>query len=296
MHRCPINRGSRRGCSMDGSKFDQFARDLAAAPSRRSLLKATLGLGFGSVAAVLKLEESTAARSLRKPGEICQKNGDCASGRCSGKDATGRSRCLCASAVDCPRTKAGDVCRGANCSVAGICGFAVNTGAACNDGDACTINDVCLANGRCAGAPAPVDCVVDDWGDWGRCSARCGGGTRQRTRSVLTPASCGGAACPALTESLTCNTMICGPCSETQINSNACSTYTFIDSAQVCTGGGAVGAPPCCATDADCPVNTPFCVISFTAATGSHELHLTHCPTNDAQGLCSGYVACSVAP
>jgi hypothetical protein len=43
------------------------------------------------------------------------------------------------------------------------------------------------------------------------CSKACGGGTRMRTRTVVTPASGGGAACPPLTESEPCNTQSCDP-------------------------------------------------------------------------------------
>ena len=63
----------------------------------------------------------------------------------------------------------------------------------------------------CATPPVnqPVDCVVGAWSAYGACSATCGGGTRVRTRPVLTPAAYGGAACPALVESEACNTQPC---------------------------------------------------------------------------------------
>jgi hypothetical protein len=58
---------------------------------------------------------------------------------------------------------------------------------------------------------APVDCVVSDWGDWGTCSADCDGGTQSRTRTIVTPAANGGAACPVLEETRACNEDPCIP-------------------------------------------------------------------------------------
>lgn len=54
-----------------------------------------------------------------------------------------------------------------------------------------------------------VNCVVGSWGNWGSCSKSCGGGTRTRTRSVVTPQSGNGAACPSLSQSQSCNTQCC---------------------------------------------------------------------------------------
>lgn len=54
----------------------------------------------------------------------------------------------------------------------------------------------------------PVNCVVSDWsawneGPWSQCIDGTRSRTDQRSRSVVTPASNGGTACPALTESRT---------------------------------------------------------------------------------------------
>lgn len=124
---------------MEDSKFDRIARGFAAAPSRRSLLKAAVGMALGSVAGALRPGDSGAALLLRKPGEICRKNGDCASGVCGAKDATGRSRCLCAGPSDCAKPGPVDLCRIATCSDSGVCQLAsIN----CDDDNACTI-DTC---------------------------------------------------------------------------------------------------------------------------------------------------------
>merc|ERR1719265_2763055 len=52
---------------------------------------------------------------------------------------------------------------------------------------------------------APVDCAVSEWSAWGACSVSCGGGTQARARTVTTQSANGGAACPGLAESRSCN-------------------------------------------------------------------------------------------
>jgi uncharacterized protein YfcZ (UPF0381/DUF406 family) len=49
----------------------------------------------------------------------------------------------------------------------------------------------------------PVDCVVSEWSQW----SDCVDGFQTRSRTVITPASGGGAACPVLTESQTCSSI-----------------------------------------------------------------------------------------
>lgn len=50
----------------------------------------------------------------------------------------------------------------------------------------------------------PVNCVVSEWSDWSTCT----NGSQSRTRTVITPASNGGTACPVLTESRSCEPVI----------------------------------------------------------------------------------------
>jgi len=57
--------------------------------------------------------------------------------------------------------------------------------------------------------PAPVDCKVSAWSDWSSCSTLCGGGTQTRARTVTAQSANGGAACPSLSESKSCNTQAC---------------------------------------------------------------------------------------
>ena len=57
--------------------------------------------------------------------------------------------------------------------------------------------------------PIPVDCAVSEWSPWAPCSASCGGGTMARTRNIVESPANGGAACPALEETQSCNTEPC---------------------------------------------------------------------------------------
>jgi|688.fasta_scaffold10085_10 DUF971 family protein len=52
----------------------------------------------------------------------------------------------------------------------------------------------------------PVDCVVSDWSEWSDCIE----GNQTRTRTVITPASGGGAPCPMLEENKPCD-LLCPP-------------------------------------------------------------------------------------
>lgn len=54
-----------------------------------------------------------------------------------------------------------------------------------------------------------VDCVVGEWGDWGACSATCGGGTQSRTQTVAVPAQGSGKACTLNSDTQACNTEAC---------------------------------------------------------------------------------------
>lgn len=48
----------------------------------------------------------------------------------------------------------------------------------------------------CNAHACPVDCVMSGWTGWGACSVTCGDGSQSQTRTVVTPASNGGVACP----------------------------------------------------------------------------------------------------
>ena len=88
---------------------------------------------------------------------------------------------------------------------------------------------------------APVDCVVSPWSAYGACSASCGGGTQTQTRTIVTPASNGGAACPALSQSQSCNVQACNIPALSISNSPQTYTGSPIAATVTCSGGGAVG-------------------------------------------------------
>lgn len=61
----------------------------------------------------------------------------------------------------------------------------------------------------CNNQVCPVDCKVTDWSAWTTCSKPCGGGTQTQTRTVTELPSNGGAACPILSQTQTCNPQGC---------------------------------------------------------------------------------------
>lgn len=66
-----------------------------------------------------------------------------------------------------------------------------------------------LVETRACNSNPCVDCQVSNWSEWGACSRQCGGGTQSRSRSVTQQPGPGGAPCPPLLETRTCNTQIC---------------------------------------------------------------------------------------
>ena len=124
---------------MDDRRFDRLAKSMAGT-SRRSLLKGAFGALLGGALGLPGL--SNAAAAGRPVSSICRKNGDCASGVCGPKDATGRQRCVCANSTDCP-APAG-TCTIATCTT-GVCGTAPgNTGTPCGQAaDSCSPAPVC---------------------------------------------------------------------------------------------------------------------------------------------------------
>lgn len=298
---------------MDGGRFDDLTRAVAAARSRRRLLAALAGsalvaAGFGPASAAVR---------KRAVGNARKVNGDCASGLCAAESPT-RKTCHCRSAADCPAPS--NHCLAASCAASGACGVieavvctafdrchvagvcdpatgvcsnpAAHDGAICDDHDACTINDACQA-GVCAGTPAPVDCVVSGWSDWSACSRLCGAGTQTRTRTIVTPASCGGIACPTLTDSQSCSGA-CLACTTTQeAGRNPCNNWNLISGDAICAYGGTF-PNVCCAADADCPSDAPYCVVSLQVGSFAQQ---TTCHQDDpTKGQCGLPAACPIAP
>mmetsp|Transcript_102722 Transcript_102722/g.257546 ORF Transcript_102722/g.257546 Transcript_102722/m.257546 type:complete len:923 (-) Transcript_102722:29-2797(-) len=61
---------------------------------------------------------------------------------------------------------------------------------------------------NCGHEPCPVDCELEDWGGWSECSSECGGGVRQRVRSIRLAPS-GGRLCDVTVEAQSCNDQAC---------------------------------------------------------------------------------------
>lgn len=65
----------------------------------------------------------------------------------------------------------------------------------------------------CNEQACPIDCVLEDWSGWSSCSAECGGGVIERTRTVRTAMRNDGEPCGETEESETCNIQACdGAC------------------------------------------------------------------------------------
>jgi hypothetical protein len=57
----------------------------------------------------------------------------------------------------------------------------------------------------------PIDCVVGDWYATSDCSATCGGGFQEMSRSILISPAYGGKECPKLDDVISCNSQKCPP-------------------------------------------------------------------------------------
>eukprot|EP00049_Salpingoeca_infusionum_P014605 m.276172 g.276172 ORF g.276172 m.276172 type:complete len:691 (+) comp15708_c0_seq1:84-2156(+) len=61
----------------------------------------------------------------------------------------------------------------------------------------------------CNPGPCPIDCEVGEWVEVGACTATCGGGVQARERDIVVSPMYGGAACPALNDTIACNEDLC---------------------------------------------------------------------------------------
>lgn len=55
----------------------------------------------------------------------------------------------------------------------------------------------------------PIDCKLHDWEGWSGCSAKCGGGLMERTRSTQVEPMHGGEPCGETSEAISCNLQAC---------------------------------------------------------------------------------------
>jgi len=119
-------------------------------------------------------------------------------------------------------------------------------------------------------SPAPVDCVVSDWGPYGACSASCGGGTQTRTRTITTPASNGGAACPALSQSQACNVQAC----QSQASGTAPGGSGPVN-ATIGAGGSFISTQFTTPNNPPAGQSFPYGVFGFTATTTQPSVTIT---------------------
>jgi hypothetical protein len=97
-----------------------------------------------------------------------------------------------------------------------------------------------IQTAACNTNACPVDCVLSTWSDWAACSVECGGGTRHRTRSTITPAGGaeGGELCGHKMEYMSCNQADCPTCSGQPRVNCAVSNWGSWDTCSVVCGGG----------------------------------------------------------
>jgi len=62
---------------------------------------------------------------------------------------------------------------------------------------------------RCNDIPCPVDCALEEWAGWSKCSAECGGGVMQRLRDVRRQMKGNGKPCGETSQTSACNVQSC---------------------------------------------------------------------------------------
>ena len=65
------------------------------------------------------------------------------------------------------------------------------------------------AEKRCNRSPCPVDCHLEPWSGWSKCSSKCGGGLATRVRDVKVAMKYGGKPCSSTSEAKQCNVAAC---------------------------------------------------------------------------------------
>jgi hypothetical protein len=61
----------------------------------------------------------------------------------------------------------------------------------------------------CNEQPCPINCEVAEWSAWSSCTARCGGGVKQRARVIMVEPEHGGQPCGSTTDASSCNVQSC---------------------------------------------------------------------------------------
>lgn len=144
------------------------------------------------------------------------------------------------------------------------------------------------------------DCVADEWGAWGDCTAQCGGGVQVRTRGILAAATGGGTPCSDLVEQRSCNQGPCAtgaatPCTACwygtggycQGTNTVC--YNYFPGTSVCPGGTYICTDG--PSGANCVLNawSPWSECSAACDTGfQYRTRSVATPASGADGKCDG--------
>ena len=118
---------------------------------------------------------------------------DCSSGCVNYTISTSASYGTTTTYIDCYGNQQQETIGGVN--------GAESTSFCATEGTVSTGPETSLSSSGNCGDSIAVNCVVSDWSAW----SECVNGTETRTRTIVTPASNGGAACPALSETRTCS-------------------------------------------------------------------------------------------
>lgn len=156
--------------------------------------------------------------------------------------------------------------------------FCARVGSVVLTGSELTLTD----NGSCS-SNQPVNCVVSDWGAWSSCT----NGTRTRTRTVITPASNGGTACPVLTETENCTVPVdCVVSAWSDWSSCTNGSQTRTRTVVTPASGGGVACPVLTETQ-DCSSGCVNYTISTSASYGTTTTY-TDCYGNQQQETIGG--------
>ena len=121
---------------MDGQRFDELTRSLAAVASRRRLLTTITSGALATLGTLLANDSGRAEHGCRHAGRACRRDGQCCSGDCLGNNT-----CRCARASQCPQPT--NPCKKAVCTGTGRCTFGNKAnGVICPDGICCGGNCV----------------------------------------------------------------------------------------------------------------------------------------------------------
>ena len=161
-----------------------------------------------------------------------------------------------------------------------------------------------LEEQECNTQACPIDCAVSPWSEWSSCSKECGGGIKERTRSIITHPAFGGKVCPALHEEENCNSDPCpvdclisdwGPWSEC-LGPKSCGTGSQIRQRSIVNEAKYGGKP--CETDSSYFFESRECSLpacekadtDWVSATGSGILlPARKCPSGYLTSLSINY-------